>query len=117
ETVALRGDGRRLLTVDWGAARVWDLALDNRPVRDLQLLAQLLSGQSLSADASEVPLELPAWQRAWRTLRTRYPDAFRTSPAEVLARHRREADDCEQAETWRAAILHLDRIIEAEPAR
>jgi WD40 repeat protein/tetratricopeptide (TPR) repeat protein len=117
QTVALGGDGRRLLTVDSGAARVWDLSPDNRPVRDLQLLAQLLSGQSLSADASEVPVELPAWQRAWRTLRTRYPEACRTSPAEVLAWHRREADDCAQAGAWRAAIPHLDPLVKAEPAR
>jgi WD40 repeat protein/serine/threonine protein kinase len=51
-----------------GFIRSWDLAPDNRPIKDLLLLAQLLSVHRLDASGTLVKLDFDATTNAWLVL-------------------------------------------------
>jgi WD40 repeat protein len=77
--------GDRLLTAGPdGTTWEWALGRDDRPVEDLVLLAQLLSGSRIEKRGT-MPLDAAEQARAWEQLRERYPEAFTASPAELWA--------------------------------
>jgi len=109
-------DGARVLTATSGREiALWDLPRDNRPVQDLVLLAQLISGSRLDAAAELVPCDTATLSRAWHTLRARYPTSFNCSPDQALTWHREEAHDAEAAGIWPVAALHLQTLLNAGP--
>ena len=114
-------DGRRLLTISVGGdgTRIWPLDrpdLAGRPVEDLMLQAQLLSGQSIDELGGSSPVEAATLRRAWERLRSAYPEDFRVTSEEVLAWHRHQAEDCARGGHLSTALVHLDRLIAAEPS-
>ncbi len=69
-------DGRRVLTTssgmraDTGAAQIWEVPLDTRPLSDLLLLSQALSSHRLDETGVLVPLTPGQFRRAWeKTIR------------------------------------------------
>ncbi len=110
-------DGQRVVTASHDdTARVWDIPSDDRDTGDLMLLAYLLSGSRVETSGALVPLTPKEFRDAWRALREKLPGDFVASDREVLAWHRREADDCEAKGVWDSAIGHLDHLIASEPA-
>jgi tetratricopeptide (TPR) repeat protein len=101
-----------------GAARqepdVWRVADDPRPTDELLRLAEVLSGQRVE-EGAVTPLDWNHLQAAWREQHARSPEQFRLSAEELLAWHRGEAEACEKAHDWWAAVVHLNRLIAAEP--
>ena len=78
-------DGRRVVTaLEQGiipsdletTAHVWDLPRDDRPVEDLELVAQLLSGVRVDSTGSLMPLGTQTLAELWRTVRAKYPRTF-----------------------------------------
>jgi WD40 repeat protein len=60
-----------------GTVRLWPLtAIEERPLEDMVLLAQLLGAQRLEARCGAVPQSREALEAAWHRLRSRYPMAF-----------------------------------------
>jgi WD40 repeat protein/tetratricopeptide (TPR) repeat protein len=119
---AFSPDGRRVLTAGGptdvarpGAARLWDVSGDGRPAQDLLLLAGLLSGQRVDADGRAAPVGRDELRSAWQALRPKYPATFTASAEEVLAWHRRQADECRTSRAWRAAVGHLDALLRDRP--
>src|SRR5262249_40063546 len=78
-----------------GEARVWDLGTEGRPVEDLLLVGQVLAGHRIGATGSTEPLEPSAYTDAMQALRTKYPGDFATLPEQLLAWHRRHAQQCQ----------------------
>jgi WD40 repeat protein/serine/threonine protein kinase len=107
--VAFSPDGRRLATACHdGTARVWDLpGSDARPLEDLVLLAQVLSGKRVDAIDGLVEIDQAAQRRALEDLRSRYPADFAGSAQEVRAWHRREAEASLREKNGPAALFHL----------
>jgi WD40 repeat protein len=107
--LAFSPDGRRLATSSWdGTARVWTLpGPDSRPLEDLVLLAQVLSGQRVDVRDGLVEVEPAAQRRALEELRTRYSADFAGSVPEALAWHQREAEECLREKNGPAALFHL----------
>jgi hypothetical protein len=107
--VAFSADGRRLATACHdGAARVWDIpGPDPRPLKDLVLLAQVLSAQRVDATDGLVEVEPAAQRRALEELRSRYPADFAGPVPEALASHEREAEVCLREKSGAAALSHL----------
>ena len=110
-------DNRRAMTAGRNALQVWNLMPDNRPASDLILLAQVLSGHRIDATGGVVPLDAGVLHTTWQALRSKYVETFTPSAREILAWHRREAEDCEVLAEWTAAIWHLERLIEAGPTQ
>jgi WD40 repeat protein/tetratricopeptide (TPR) repeat protein len=97
--------------------RVWQLPPDERPLEDLERLAQVLSGRRIDEAGGYVPVEAAAFRESWTALVAKYGRSFLAAgAAEALAWHRQAARDCAAAEEWPGAILHLDRLIDAAPA-
>ena len=115
--VAFSPNGRQILTTSSFGARVWDFPSGDRESGDLMLLAHLLSGSRVEKGGENLYLTNQEFRDAWRALREKHPEDFVASDREVLAWHRREADDCEAKEVWISAIWHLDRLIAVGPAR
>jgi WD40 repeat protein len=69
---AFSSDGRRVVTTA-SAARVWELPFEDRPVADLVLIAQFLTG-----------LEISRFRADWATLWSKYPREFPSCPPEQL---------------------------------
>ncbi len=111
-------DGRRLVTTSTGrVARVWDFGADMRAVGDLQLLAQLLTGRRFVDAPNAIALTAHEAHEAWRTLRSRYPQAFEASPEQVQAWHRQKAEALARVGRWREALVHLDQALATGPKR
>jgi tetratricopeptide (TPR) repeat protein len=109
-------DGRRVVTASWDAtARVWDLPHDGRPVEDLMRLGNLLAGYRIDVTGGLEPLDTAAFRSAWEALRSKYPDQFNCSPEEILAWHRRQAEDFEEKRQWSEAATHLDVVVASGP--
>jgi WD40 repeat protein/tetratricopeptide (TPR) repeat protein len=116
EGAAFGPDGRRLVTGGRDStARLWDLVLDSRPVGDLRLLANVLSGYTLDATGSLAPLDPATIRDGWKTLRDRNPETFQSSAGAAAEWHRQQADEGEHEGQWFAVVWHLNRLLEATP--
>jgi hypothetical protein len=101
-------DGRRLVTASQDqTAWMWSLPRDDRPVEDLVRLAELLAGSRLDDQGGTVPLDRETWFATWQSLRSKYPDQFVSTPEEIRAWHREEAEACARAKLWRGVLMHL----------
>jgi WD40 repeat protein/serine/threonine protein kinase/tetratricopeptide (TPR) repeat protein len=101
------------------SVRVWPLAPDNHPVGDWVALAEVMAGGS----RSRVPAALPSgtgreedWTATLQTLRAKYLADFATSKAEQLAWHRAALEIASTKQAWPAALAHLGRLLDIDPA-
>lgn len=109
-------DGRILFTASAdGTTRLWDFTPDARPIEDIALLAQLLSGRRLDNTGSLVAVSAPKLAEYWDSLREKYPQQFSVKKEEIVAWHSEEADVCEQSQSWFAAVFHLNWLVENTP--
>ncbi len=87
----------------------------DRPVAELVLLAQLLSGNRIEEAGGFRPLAASESFAGWTNLTAKDPEAFRSSAADVFAWHQQEAKACEQAWNWWSAIFHLNYLLASKP--
>jgi WD40 repeat protein/serine/threonine protein kinase/tetratricopeptide (TPR) repeat protein len=118
--VAFTPEGRRLvLTGDAEQALVWDLAPEAVDPAEMVAFAELLTGQQLGGQqlASQLDLGRQAahWHQTWRDFRARWPERFSTSLPQVVAFHRRLADDAQKAGAWFAVRWHAERLVALQP--
>jgi WD40 repeat protein len=74
-------DGRRVLTACGdGIARLWDIPFEGRPLPDLELMTQVLSGMQKRAPGTFVALGTDRFRRDWATLWSKYPRDFLSCP-------------------------------------
>ncbi len=95
--------------------KLWQLKVNSYPREDLLLFAQLFSGHRIAKTGSIEPVRAEDLLSILHTLRAKYPDEFRVPPATVLARHIREAAECEDNFDWATAIWHLNQLLKAAP--
>ena len=112
---AFAPDGRRFVTAtDQGQARIWELAREPRPAAELDLLAQLLTGQRLDPLAGPAALDTwelrNLWERHGRTM------AGESKTEEARGWHLFQADYCRFQQRWAAALFHLDRLLIDDPS-
>jgi WD40 repeat protein/serine/threonine protein kinase len=107
-------DNRHVLTLTEDARiQVWDLSPDRRPLADLVLLANLLSSRRV--DDSGTSVLFRAGKADWQNLQSKYPSLFAVPARPGIAWHRHQAEACENARDWFAAVFHLNRLIAEQP--
>jgi len=115
EAFFVRGQ-QAVVTMDVsGKARLWRMPLEKRPVRELSVLTQLLSGAFPPLPPGFRGSQAEFLNGHWRQLRHRYPADFTVSPEQVSAWHLFQADQGEAQKEWRAAVFHLKRVLEMRP--
>ena len=83
---AFAPDSRSVLTASFdNSARVWDFRPDERPLPDLLQLSLVLAGHAHDPTGEVTFPSATAVARAWRNVRSKYPDDFITSEASVRA--------------------------------
>jgi len=108
----LSADGSSLLRfTDFFTAEIWSLNEDTRPVEELVSLAEALSGRRF--DESGTLTSLPA--KEWKMLRDRHSEVKPLIPFDTISWHRAQANLCQNAQEWHAALLHLNRLIDLVP--
>ncbi len=112
---ALTPDGRLLLQGD--STLLYDVRPDERPVEELRLLAQGLSGHRIDDTVGSVPLTGEEYAAVWQRLRQQHSDAQPTSPEQEQAWHAAQAERCERAGRWADGTMHLTPLLEAQPYR
>jgi eukaryotic-like serine/threonine-protein kinase len=109
-------DGRRLLTVSLdGTARLVSLPEPRLRAGEAVLLAHLLSGRRIDDTGSVVNLDKSEFQAVCKDLTARHPECFLTSQDRLVAWHRRNADELQEAGMPAEALLHIDALLEVEP--
>jgi WD40 repeat protein len=109
-------DGRRVVTTSRvGGALLWDLKPDERSLDDLIRMTKILSGTRVDDAGTAVPISTSELQEAHEALLRKAPGTFTVTPEQVLGWHHQQAQMCEAAGAWEAAVTHLDRLIEDGP--
>jgi WD40 repeat protein len=110
-------NGRRIVTTSVDPiARVWDLPFDDRPLQDLAVLAEVLSGHRLRGAGEFIKLEPDEFKATWLANSPQFAADFSSSPEQARAWHRREATECAITGDWFAQAWQLSKRIELEGA-
>lgn len=102
-------DGSRIALAEGTSARIWNLKPDDRPSTDWVLLAKLHCAAKQDRFGGMEPLSRDELEKAWTTLRTKYPQDFTVTPEQALAWHRREAEACLKEKNAPAYLFHYIR--------
>ena len=109
-------DGCTLVTANYtGQIWCWDLHPDERPIDDLRMLSQLLSGFRNDSSTPPSPHAQEERQRFWNRLRDTYPGDVAVSREAVLAWHSRCAQFSQGQRRWAAAVFHLNQLVQSSP--
>jgi tetratricopeptide (TPR) repeat protein len=109
-------DGRRVVTTSWvGGALLWDLKPDERSLDELIRMTKILSGTRVDDTGTAVPISTSELQEAHEALLRKAPGTFTATPEQVLGWRHQEAQLCEAAGAWGAAVEHLDRLSDDGP--
>jgi WD40 repeat protein len=107
---------QRLVTVqNSGGVRVWNLTEMAVPAEDLSNYARLLAGGSLGRSDSPRSAGSEALAALLRSVRSRQPDLFRSSPDWLREWHRRQAQAPDALGRVDAALFHLERLAHIAP--
>ncbi len=114
-------DGGRLVTAvgsPGDPAGRWERTLrpDDRPVPDLEQLADVYSAARVDAGGCSHPLDGKEAASAWQALREKHAADGAAGEERVRAWERRAADECQARGLWQGAILHLGRLLDVSPS-
>jgi WD40 repeat protein/tetratricopeptide (TPR) repeat protein len=114
---AFTHDGRRLaLTGDVETSLVWDLSPEEAEPDEMVAVAEVLTGERLRGLLGPGRQAAEGWHQAWQGLRARQRAWFTTSPEQVAAWHRRQAEGALKAGDGFAARWHAERLVALRPA-
>ncbi len=115
--VALGRDGRLVVAFgtpgDPSARWSRDFRADERPVMDLQCIAEVLSAERLADAGKVISLDRAELSKAWQDVRKKYGKDFAPAMECAAAWHHRGAEECENRQLWIGALGHLDYLITA----
>jgi WD40 repeat protein len=108
----LSPDGQFLVAASGSAAHAWNLAKEERPVHELDLLTKLLTGHEIDAQNQVVPLDV---KRVWQAIKAEPSEPLVERPTAVRAWHRRALAQALERQDRFAARFHADLLIESAP--
>ena len=112
----LSPDGRCIATAtSSGGLFVWSLPDDSSPVGDLELLAQVLTGQRFKPLAGSTLISAHELETEWQHERAARPAYFARSQSELSVWHALQLENCLRHDLWRGSLFHLNQLIAFEP--
>jgi len=109
-------DNRHVVTGNGlGGFSTWLLEVEDKPAEDIVALARLLSGGGVTDSGRQISLKQESMTNTWHRLRARYPADFTTTPTQVEAWHKFEADEAVDLRQWAAAVFHLEQLHSSRP--
>ncbi len=99
-----------------GTCHVWRLPTTERPIEDLETMAEFQSDLRLDDTGGLSPLSSSELVALWQRLIRKYPADFTISHQDDLTWHELQDEECEAAHQWRAAQFHLERMQHYCPA-
>ncbi len=117
-SVKFRADGRAILTSGLdGTARCWEVPVDDRPVDDLIMEAQVRAGRRIDQTGGQISLSDAELSTTWAQVHGGVPGRSGAEPVprSLSPWHRREARRLWAAHQGAAAAWHLDRLAHDEP--
>jgi WD40 repeat protein len=116
--ISFSPDGRSMLTTAYkdGTARLWVLSRAEQPIDDLERIAKLFAAVGIDETGGQVSVAPEELTRLQSELASKYPDVFRTGPAEIVSWLESEAGFSVKAKNWEAAALCYGRLLELDPA-
>jgi WD40 repeat protein/tetratricopeptide (TPR) repeat protein len=113
---ALSPDGKSIATgTSSGTVYIWTLPEDTSTTADLELVAQVVTGQRLNPRAGPALIPADDLEAAWRRARSAEPEYFRRSHSQLLVWHCLQAENCARRDLWRGAVFHLNQLLALEP--
>ena len=109
-------DGRLVLAAAGDHAQLWPLPTEDRPVQELVLLAQLLSGRQIDDSGSLAPWRSKEANAEWQALRATYPDRSASTPSQTRAWREQIADKAAAERNWFTAAFYLDQLLKDYPS-
>jgi WD40 repeat protein/tetratricopeptide (TPR) repeat protein len=108
---ALAAQGVPVVTAKW-----WPLPPEERHVKDLPRLGQMLAAGRLE-EGEFTRLDAKGLRLEWDDLRPKFRWFFDTKPDREATKvwHKHEAEESAAEQQWTAALWHLNRLWEAEP--
>jgi hypothetical protein len=104
----LLGDGACLWVETFGGSDyLWTVKPDEKPVADIRLIADLLSGETSEEQGGLTPKRSALLQSNWERLRILYPATFSASAADIQSWHENVTKECESRNDSYGAAYHL----------
>ncbi|MCI0536144.1 MAG: hypothetical protein L0Z50_13040 [Verrucomicrobiales bacterium] len=104
-------EGGRIITgATDGTVRTWDLSPYQGSVADLKAITQVFSGRRIVGTTMIEPVEPEALQATFARIRLQRPEYFTASTNDVIAWHRRNAEDWARAGRDFAARWHANQL-------
>jgi WD40 repeat protein/serine/threonine protein kinase/tetratricopeptide (TPR) repeat protein len=107
--------GNHLVTAGPSAARLWRLAAEDRPLDELEHVAQFLAVARIDETGSMVPLHRDRVLEIRQMLHEKQVALMESSEKDLLDRRRREVEECEMCGDWHGAEWNLDKLLAARP--
>ena len=108
-------DQTGIVTADrQGRCWIWPMRVEGKQLTDFEHIVEFLTGAAFYP-VKPKPEQGNSAQLTWNELRTRFPELFSTTTAEIVAWHRFQAEQCESDGDWSAAIFHLNHLLAIEP--
>jgi WD40 repeat protein len=109
----LRDDGGVLCLTTSDTLEAWNLADENRPLKQLIQVAGFLSGRRITPEGTEIRLKQPEIRQSWSALHGLVPELPEKPVESPLDWHSRLAEEAEADGDWFAMALHLDPLVDA----
>lgn len=90
--------------------KVWKLEPDDRPLKDWEAFARLVSGQTIDSTGTMTPADVKEIIAIYESLRSTRPDEFNQSPDQRLVRLEDALDRCIQKRQWRVAKSYVETL-------
>ncbi len=98
------------------AVHFFSLPREQQSVEQLMPLAEFLSGRKIENSGNYADWSPRAAMQTWQTLKSKRPDSFVVSAAEVRQWREVMVAKAEQEKRWHAAVFHLDQLRKDYPA-
>jgi len=109
-------DNRSLVISDReGLAWIWKLSSTDQSLPQIIMLAQLLAGKTTTPSGGLTPLDPESLYQNWNQIRALQPQALARCADAVTGWYEFQAEECERAEQWAAAVFQLEHLLKIRP--